>query len=306
MNHSQKLQAAQRLAPGKVQPALSLVGYAEDVAKAIAYVFSDTLICDDAESAKRVTFNRDVGVRSVTLEGDVYDPSGTLSGGSAPSGSGVLIQVQELLEAESRLNEARKRLQTLEVEEGRSRKDREDWKALKRDLEMKEHELRLLEGQIEGSNAARVSRLVWPAIPSTDVYYKIGVDVEERRKAIADLESAIQSAKEKQKEANEECKKLERDMADFKNNKEGKIDELKSNISRQKSALQKHAVIVKTEHKELQTATLELGMLAWMLLWYLISDNFMFVIQNKSNQILKHPKPTAMKLSLESKRLNED
>lgn len=164
MNHPQKLQAAQRLAPGKVQPALSLVGYAEDVAKAIAYVFSDTLICDDAESAKRVTFNRDVGVRSVTLEGDVYDPSGTLSGGSAPSGSGVLIQVQELLEAESRLNEARKRLQTLEVEEGRSRKDREDWKALKRDLEMKEHELRLLEGQIEGSNAARVSCLVCPVV----------------------------------------------------------------------------------------------------------------------------------------------
>lgn len=61
-------------------------------------------------------------------------------------------------------------------------------------------------------------------------------------------------------------------MADFKNNKEGKIDELKGNISKQKGALQKHAVIVKTEHKELQTATLELGMLVWMSHWYLISD----------------------------------
>jgi len=96
------------------------------VAKAIAYVFSDTLICDDAESAKRVTFHREVGVRSVTLQGDVYDPSGTLSGGSAPSGSGVLIQVQKLLDAESRLNEARGTLKALEVEEGKGRKDRED------------------------------------------------------------------------------------------------------------------------------------------------------------------------------------
>ncbi|KAF8718622.1 hypothetical protein AX14_011697 [Amanita brunnescens Koide BX004] len=240
---AQKLQAAERLCPGKVRPALSLVGYPEDVANAIAYVFSDTLICDDAESAKRVTFSRDVGVRSVTLEGDVYDPSGTLSGGSAPSGSGVLIQVQELLEAESRLNEARKKLQLLEAEEGRSKKDREDWKVLKRDLEMKEHELKLLEGQIEGSNAAR-----------------IGADIEERRRALSDLESAIQNAQEKQKAAKAECKQLERDMAEFKDNKEGKIDELKANISKQKSALQKHAVIVKTEHKELQTATLELGM----------------------------------------------
>ncbi|KAF8718620.1 hypothetical protein AX14_011697 [Amanita brunnescens Koide BX004] len=255
---AQKLQAAERLCPGKVRPALSLVGYPEDVANAIAYVFSDTLICDDAESAKRVTFSRDVGVRSVTLEGDVYDPSGTLSGGSAPSGSGVLIQVQELLEAESRLNEARKKLQLLEAEEGRSKKDREDWKVLKRDLEMKEHELKLLEGQIEGSNAARVSRLVYPVVRSTDIYRKIGADIEERRRALSDLESAIQNAQEKQKAAKAECKQLERDMAEFKDNKEGKIDELKANISKQKSALQKHAVIVKTEHKELQTATLEL------------------------------------------------
>ena len=37
-----KLQAAQRLPPIKVQPALSFVGYAEDVARAIAYVLSDT------------------------------------------------------------------------------------------------------------------------------------------------------------------------------------------------------------------------------------------------------------------------
>jgi structural maintenance of chromosome 2 len=35
-------------------------------------------------------------MRSVTLDGDVYDPSGTLSGGSAPSGDGVLVHVQEL------------------------------------------------------------------------------------------------------------------------------------------------------------------------------------------------------------------
>ncbi|KAM6495528.1 condensin complex subunit SMC2 [Amanita muscaria] len=241
---AQKIQAAQRLAPGKVRPALSLVGYAQDVATAIAYVFSDTLICDDAESAKRVTFSKDVGVRSVTLEGDVYDPSGTLSGGSAPSGSGVLVQVQELLEAESQLNQARKRLEVLEQEEEKSKGHREEWKALTRDLEMKEHELKLLKGQVEGSNAAR-----------------IGTQVEELKQGIDDLKSAIQSAKEKQKAANDECKNLERDMAEFKNNKEGKIDELKASILKQKGALQKHAVIVKTEQKELQTATLELEQL---------------------------------------------
>ena len=36
----------------------------------------------------------------------------------------------------------------------------------------------------------------------------------------------MQAAIEKQKSAKEEIKKLEKDMAEFKNNKEGKIDEL--------------------------------------------------------------------------------
>ena len=44
---------------------------------------------------------------------------------------------------------------------------------------------------------------------------------------IVSLNEAIRAAKEKQKTATEECKKLEQDMHEFKNNKEGKIDELK-------------------------------------------------------------------------------
>jgi hypothetical protein len=35
---------------------------------------------------------------------------------------------------------------------------------------------------------------------------------------------------------------------------------VQANISKQKAGLQKHAVVVKTKQKELQTATLELGM----------------------------------------------
>lgn len=40
----------------------------------------------------------------------------------------------------------------------------------------------------------------------------------------------MQAAKDKQKTGKEECKKLEKDMAEFKNNKEGKIDELKVSL----------------------------------------------------------------------------
>ena len=127
------------------------------MAKAIAYVFGDTLICDNAETAKLVTFSDAVFTRSVTLDGDVYDPSGTLSGGSAPNSTRILIQVQELLEIENKLRDAQARLNTLEKEEEKTRTIRNSWKNLVRELEIKEHELKLLEEQVEGSNAALVS-----------------------------------------------------------------------------------------------------------------------------------------------------
>ncbi|EKM51373.1 uncharacterized protein PHACADRAFT_263461 [Phanerochaete carnosa HHB-10118-sp] len=149
--------AANRLAQDKVRLAISLIGYPEEVANAMSFVFGETLICDDAESAKLVTFSSAVGVKSVTIDGDVYDPSGTLSGGAAPSGSGVLVRVQELLDAERKLGEALGRLQALEREEQRTRQGREQWKQLAKEVELKEHELALLEQQVAGSNSARVS-----------------------------------------------------------------------------------------------------------------------------------------------------
>lgn len=157
------MQAAQTAAGDKVRTALSLVGYPDEVAKAMEYVFSDTLICDDSDSAKRVTFNREIGVKSVTLQGDVYDPSGTLSGGAAPSSNHVLVSVQELLDAERNLQTAVTRLRSLEQEEARTKGVRDAWKTLSHNLELKQHEMQLLEEQVGGSNATkvRVSVVVW-------------------------------------------------------------------------------------------------------------------------------------------------
>ena len=120
----------------------------------MAYVFGDTIVCVDAQTANAVTFG--AKVRFVTLARDQYDPSGTLSGGAAPSGSGVLTRMQEVLEAERKAGEAQGRLRELERGEEAGRERRETWKALQRELEIKEHETKLVEDQIGGSNVARV------------------------------------------------------------------------------------------------------------------------------------------------------
>lgn len=117
-----KIGAAKKLAPGKVDLALSLIGYDEEVSKAIDYVFGSTLVCEDAETAKRVTFDPAVRIKSVTLEGDVYDPSGTLSGGSSPSSSGMLVTLQELNQITKELTGKETALSKLQAEMAREKR----------------------------------------------------------------------------------------------------------------------------------------------------------------------------------------
>ena len=46
------------------------------------YVFGTTLVCNNMDNAKKVTFDKRIMTKSVTLDGDVFDPQGTLHGGN--------------------------------------------------------------------------------------------------------------------------------------------------------------------------------------------------------------------------------
>jgi chromosome segregation ATPase len=155
----QKVNAAKKLAPGRVQTAISLVGYEAEVSAAMAFVFGGAFICADQDAAKRVTFDKAVLTKSITLEGDVYDPSGTLSGGAAPRTGGVLVQVQAIRAVERELAETRKALAEVEGQLAKEQAAVDKVRAARRELEVKTHEVGLLEEQVNGSNAARVRRL---------------------------------------------------------------------------------------------------------------------------------------------------
>ena len=136
--------------------ALSLVGYDDEVNKAMEYVFGSTFVCADAETAKLVTFNPAVRMRCVTIEGDVYDPSGTLSGGSSPNSSGILIQIQKLNEITRQLDSCKGELREIMAIMESEGKKTEEARKLKQQLDLKEHEIKLSEEQINSNSHSRV------------------------------------------------------------------------------------------------------------------------------------------------------
>ena len=76
-----KVAQAQRVAPrGQVELTLMLVGYEKSVQEAIEYVFGSTLVCESLEVARKVTFKPEIRARTVTVEGDVFEPSGIVEG----------------------------------------------------------------------------------------------------------------------------------------------------------------------------------------------------------------------------------
>lgn len=141
----------------KTDLALSLVGYDDEVSKAMEYVFGNTLICPDAVSANLVTFHKEIRMRSVTLQGDVYDTSGSLSGGSSPSGGGVLVKVQKLKRVEAELAKHKSALAAVEREWEQAKDAMNRFKQAQKALELKTHEVGLLEERVQESNATRVS-----------------------------------------------------------------------------------------------------------------------------------------------------
>ncbi|KAJ8469227.1 hypothetical protein ONZ51_g9127 [Trametes cubensis] len=229
-----QVQAAERISGGKARPALSLIGYPEEVANAMAYVFGGTFVCDDAATAKRITFSQDAGIKSVTLDGDVYDPSGTLSGGSAPNSSGILVKVQDLLEAEGNLQDAIARQSALELEEKRTSDVRNHRFNLSRELTIKEHELNLLQAALQKHSVVVKTqhRELQTAV----------LELEQMEKDIASAEAHIEEAR-----AGDALAKAER-----------KLQEERATLSRYDEELKALEQVIKDKKTAINEATLSI------------------------------------------------
>lgn len=213
--NSQTLQLAQKTAPGKVELALNLVGYEEEVSRAMEFIFGNSLICKDAETAKKITFHPQIRTRSITLQGDVYDPEGTLSGGSRNNTSSLLIDVQKYNKTAKRIEELELKLKSitrdLEEQESKLQKTR----SVRNDLNLATHKLTLAQRSLESNQAAHIIRKNEELIKEIDESQK---EIASKRSSISDCEKEIQ--------------RIQTDIQEFSTDKGSKLKQLKDEVSK--------------------------------------------------------------------------
>ncbi|NWI86863.1 SMC2 protein, partial [Pitta sordida] len=202
--------------------ALSLVVYESELQKAMEYVFGTTLVCNNMDSAKKVAFDKRIMTRTVTVDGDVFDPQGTLHGGSASSrAASVLCQIQEIKNIEVELTIKESELETVEKELASLKKVAERYQQLKQQWEMKSEEAELLQKKLHQS-----------------AYHKQEEELLALKKTIVECEETLKKTEENKKEAEEKYKVLEKKIenAEAERVKEQKKSEQELDDAKKKAA----------------------------------------------------------------------
>ncbi|XP_005061195.1 PREDICTED: structural maintenance of chromosomes protein 2 [Ficedula albicollis] len=187
------LKLAQSLAGnGNSHLAIFLIVYEPELQKAMEYVFGTTLVCNTMDSAKKVTFDKRIMTRSVTLDGDVFDPQGTLHGGASPQAVPILSKLHEVKAVEIELKKKESELVAVENELASLKTVAGKYRQLKQQWEMKSEEVELLQKKLQQS-----------------AYHKQEEELLALRKTIADCEEILSNTEESKKKAEKKYKELE-------------------------------------------------------------------------------------------------
>lgn len=137
----QILQKVQSKYGNRAFSAISLIDYDRSIENSIGYVFGGYFVCENSEIAKGIAYDKSIGVMAVTLEGDSYDPSGSISGGSSLNNDSPLQALQSIQDKERQLNDQKKNLAQINRTIEAKNAELSNYSNLKYSLEYKRKEL---------------------------------------------------------------------------------------------------------------------------------------------------------------------
>jgi structural maintenance of chromosome 2 len=205
---------------GKAALALELVQFEPDVAKAMQHVFGSVIVCDSPEVAKAVAFDKDVRVKTITLAGDVYDPSGTMSGGSSSNLGVILKSAHKLAVTEEAYKKESAMLKERSASLQKLAAAAADAEKCASKLELKQHALAMVQEKIGQSSYAQTQN-----------------EIDECKAELTKCEEEKKSLKEAFDKAQSELKRLEKMSSNLKKERENAMKRVENEMkSAQKAA----------------------------------------------------------------------
>ncbi|KAG2489543.1 hypothetical protein HYH03_011994 [Edaphochlamys debaryana] len=212
-------EAAARLSGGKAVPAVELLDFDQALAPAVHYAFGNVLVCQDGGTAKKLAFSREVNMRCVSLEGDDFNPAGTLTGGSRGNRPCLLATLAKLQTARGALAESEAALADAERQLGAMDAAAREHARCSKELELAQHSLALAQQRVAGSEAAQLVA---------------AADATEAQLAAAKEHGAAAAARKK--ELVELAKSLEKEIRDFDKDRGARIKAAQDKLKKAKQA----------------------------------------------------------------------
>jgi chromosome segregation protein len=237
---SQQQQQKEGKAQGCLGSLIEFVGFEPAYRKAMAYVFSDTLLFDSVQNAKKAGIGT---ARMVSLEGELIERSGIISGGSQ---RGSLLSQSSLSKIEADVEAAKKerdsvlsRLYEIREEMARARREKADCEVKLRGIEIEE---KSAEERKAGTKKAReaisqisteISALEKEIAAKKAESAKLASEAESALALQSSLKSELAALQEKAKRDEGESARALNALYAQKSALEAKLESAKAELSRQ-------------------------------------------------------------------------
>nr|XP_029731204.1 structural maintenance of chromosomes protein 2-like [Aedes albopictus] len=226
---------------GRAVTALSCIGYDRQLEAAMKFVFGHSFLADDMNVAKQVTYHPQIMSRSVTLDGDVVDPSGTLSGGAKAKGAVVLLEVEEINQIQKLLEQKEAEYQQVCAEISKLERVAHRYNQLKEQLDMMNYEIKTLQQRLAQTS-----------------YQQAQQEIEELKAKVETLKQTMVDARQAQTQANAKVKDISAKIADSKGHRERELKAAEDELKRAKKKSDESRKNWKKHEQSFETLRLEI------------------------------------------------
>eukprot|EP01132_Coremiostelium_polycephalum_P001504 gene1504-1896_t len=238
-----KLKNAEKVSGGKgnVKLALDCIEYDKSIQNAMNYVFGTTLIAKEKKYAQLVAFDKNIKTKTISLEGDEYNPMGSLTGGSRPANGSILSHIQKLNEANSQLKQNQSELEKVNFQLASLKSQSDQYKSLQQQSQIKEHEFNLIHSRLK-----------------LNPHHQLLETIKEIEANIESDTRLISESKKKEQEQSKKARELEDQSNNFQSRRDAQIKDIEKNITLLKEQCTKSNKIVKTEQQVIEKIALEI------------------------------------------------